>query len=143
MTDKLKLLAETQDDLKVISSALQDAITRVGDIDYAPKARALTLRLTRYRHEDKDASQRVLTGLRIDSVLSLKTKGINQSEPDAMAVLLSLDFVPGETPPAGRLHLVFAGGGELLAETECLDITLADISDPRDTDKRPLHPVSL
>lgn len=143
MTDKLKLRAESEDDLSVLSSTLQDAITRVGDITYAPKSRALTLRLTRYRHEAADTSQRILTGLRMDGVLALKTKGINQSEPEGMMVLLSLNFIPGETPPGGELHLIFAGGGELRASIECLDLTLADVADPRDTDKQPLHPENL
>ncbi len=142
MTDKLRLKAAGEDDLKVISSALQDAITRIGDINYAPKARALTLRLTRFRHEDENASQRILTALRIDGVLSLKTNGITQSDPDAMTVLLSIVFEADDEPPGGKLHLIFAGGGALLAHVECLDVLLADMSDPRQTDKLPLHPVS-
>lgn len=140
MTDKLKLRAESEEDLKIISSALQDAITRIGDIHYDVSARALTLRLSRFRHEAKDTAQRILSGLRVDSVLGLRTRGINRDDPDAMAVLLSLTFTPGETAPEGELHLVFAGGGELLAHIECIDLILADVSDPRDTDKLPLHP---
>lgn len=141
MTDTLRLRAETREDLAIFSAALQDAITRVKDISYDAGARALTLRLSRFRHENKAGGERVLTGCRVDGVLALKSKGINQSDPDAMAVLLSINFTPGETAPGGVMRFVFAGGGELQAEIECIDMTLADVSEPRKTDKRPLHPV--
>jgi len=52
----LQLLAEDQDDLAVISAALQDAIAKVGDISYEAKARRLTIALNRFRWEAERAS---------------------------------------------------------------------------------------
>lgn len=140
MTDALKLKAESADDLTVLASTLQDAILRVGEIDYAPKQHALTLRLSRYQHEN-DETARILCGLRIDGVLGLKSRGIDRSDGEAMAVLLSMEFVADDTPPGGELHLIFAGGGEILAHIECIDILLSDMGESRVTDKRPLHPL--
>lgn len=140
MTQRLRLIAQDNDDLKIISASLQDAIGRVGEIVYNKRARALTLRLTRFSHEHEHA-QRILSGLRIDSVLDIKTRGIDRSDPDAMAVLLSINFTEGALAPGGVLNLIFAGNGQIRVEVECIDITLADVSDPRNTDKKPLHPV--
>ncbi|MEP6968539.1 MAG: DUF2948 family protein, partial [Pseudomonadota bacterium] len=39
----LRLLAEDGEDLAVISAALQDAVTRIGDIQWEPAARRLTI----------------------------------------------------------------------------------------------------
>ncbi|MGJ8563574.1 MAG: DUF2948 family protein [Alphaproteobacteria bacterium] len=139
MTDLLKLRADSSEDLLVMSSVLQDAITRVGDIKYRPTARSLTLRLSRFRKEDTEKSERILTGLRFDGVMSLKAKSINASDPESYAVLLSMTFEPAALP-AGHVSLIFAGGGELRAGVEALDVTLTDISEPRSTDKTPLHP---
>ena len=141
MTKPLNLRAECAEPLGVISAALQDAITRIADIHYAPSAHALTLRMTRFRHEDEDASERVLTGLRADSILSLQSSGIDKADPEAMAVLLSIDFTAGDDAPGGTLDFTFAGGGRLRAAAECIDLTLADVSEPRKTDKQPLHPL--
>ncbi len=141
MTKPLKLRAEGADDLAVISAALQDAIARVGEIHFSPKARTLTLRFTRFRHEDESASQRTLTGLRADGILSVQSSGIDRADPDAMAVLLAIEFAPGGEPPGGHIDFVFAGGGRLRAHAECIDLTLADVSTARKTDKRPLHPL--
>ncbi len=142
MMDKLKLRVESDEDIVILSSVLQDAIMRVKDITYNAKQRALTMRLTRFRHEDKTRNLRVLSGLRIDGITSLRAKGVDQSNPDALVVLLSLNFT-AETESenlGGALRLVFAGGGEIVAKVECLDVTLADVSDDRETDKLPLHP---
>ena len=59
MSQALKLRAEGEDDLVVISSALQDAILKVGEISYNQDGRFLSLRLSRFRHENHDKGERV------------------------------------------------------------------------------------
>ena len=140
----LKLKAENQSDVVVLSSLLQDAILRVGEIKYSKKGRALSLRLTRYAHEDGDA-KRVLCGLRVDGVEAVNSKGIERDNSEALAVLLSVSFEPAlniSLEPAGKLHFIFAGAGEIVCDVECVDMTLADVSEPRPTKSQPLHPLS-
>ncbi len=142
MSQALKLRAETKDDLVVISSTLQDAILKVGEISYDTKGRFLNLRLSRFKHENQSASERVQTGLRIDSVLNVKSRQIDRSDPEAFAVLLSVNFEKAsksKTDPSGVLQLVFAGGGEMNVDVECIEVMLADVSTVRVTDKLPLH----
>jgi len=137
----LKLRAETEEGLVVISSALQDAILKVGEIVYNNRGRFLTLRLSRFRHEQDNKAERVQTGLRIDSVLNIKSRGLDRTDPDAYAVLLSMGFEPSKEKgdPSGLIHLVLAGGGELAIKVECIDVILADTKEVRTTDKLPIH----
>lgn len=135
---RLRLKAETQGDLQIIAAAVQDAILRVGEINYDLRGRSLTLRMTRFQHET-DKAARAQSGLRFDSVLGVRTRGIDRSDPEAMAVLLDVIFEQSDKP-AGIITLIFAGGGELQADVECLDVILADVTDARETDKLPLHP---
>jgi len=137
----LKLLAKDADDLKVIAAALQDAIMRIRDITVSRSSRSLSLRLWRFRNES-DKNERVLTGLRLDGVLDVKARGIDRSDPDAMIVLLNIDFKADDTPPGGQINLQFAGGGEMQLTAEAIEIICADISDPKPTDKIPIHPVT-
>jgi len=139
MSTHLRLKAETQADLQIISAAMQDAILRVGGIDYNARGRFLTLRATRFRHEGEQ-SERIEAGLRLDGILNIRSRGLKRSDPDAMAVLLDIDYVEDETPPGGIMTFVFAGGGEIRASVEALDLMLADVAEPRLTDKTPLHP---
>ena len=135
---KLRLRAESQADLEIIAAAVQDAILRVGEIIYDLRGRSLTLRMTRFRHE-ADKAARAQSGLRFDGVMNVRTRGIDRSDPEAMAVLLNIDFQMTDKP-AGLITLIFAGGGELQAEVEALEVILADVTDARETDKLPLHP---
>ena len=141
MTTPLKLKAHTAEDLTVISSLVQDAILRVGEIRFDKSARALSLRLSRFSHEDEAASERTLTGLRFDGVMSVASRGIDRSDKEAMAVLMSVQFTEGKPKPSGKLSLIFAGGGEIVCDVECIVVILADVSEPRATESRPLHPL--
>ena len=55
---KLRLRVETQADLDVIAAAVQDAILRVGEITYNMRGRSLTLRMSRFRHEQERGPER-------------------------------------------------------------------------------------
>lgn len=133
----LRLLAEDADDLAVISAALQDAVTKVGDIAYESRARLLTITLNRYRWE-AGARQRVRTALQVGGVLTVQARKIRRDRRDGVLELLALSFEPGE-PPGGTLTFSFAGGGDLRAEVECIDAVLADLSDPWPTPRTPVH----
>lgn len=133
----LHLLAEDQDDLGVISAALQDAVAKVGDIAYEPKGRRLTIAFNRYRWE-AGARQRIRSALQIGGVLNLQQRKIRRDRKDAVVELLAISFEPGE-PPGGVLTLTFAGGGDLRAEVECVDAVLADVSQPWPTPRAPAH----
>lgn len=133
----LKLLANDADDLKIIASALQDAILRVGDIRYDPVARSVSLRMTRFRHEAKKA-ERVECGVRIDGVLALQSQGIERGQQDAFMVVLDLAFESTDVP-AGYLDITLAGGGVLRLTVEGLDLLLSDVGDGRATRAKPDH----
>ena len=47
----LQLLAQDEEDLGVLSAALQDAVAKIGDISYEAAARRLTLTFNRFRWE--------------------------------------------------------------------------------------------
>ena len=133
----LKLLAEDADDLKVIAAALQDAVGKIGDISYEPRARRLTLAFNRYRWEG-GGGERVRAAVQVGSVLKVQARKLRRNAKDAVVELLSIDFEPGEAP-GGALTFTFAGGGDLRAQVECLDVVLADVSAPWATPRTPKH----
>ncbi|MEP1231425.1 MAG: DUF2948 family protein [Litorimonas sp.] len=139
--DKLKLIASDHDDLAIIAAALQDAIVKVSGLHYDKTARALTLRMSRFRHEannPKNKANRVEAGLRIDGVLSLQSRGIDRANPEAFAVILDVKFT-SDDELSGTIDIVFAGGGEIRAHVEALDVILADTDNMRETKIIPSH----
>jgi hypothetical protein len=124
----LKLLAEDGDDLATLSAALQDAVIKIGDIQYEAAARRVTLAANRYRWEDgRRRRERVRTGVQFAGVLSVQARHLRRDAPNAVVELLSIAFEPGEAP-GGAITLTFAGGGDLRLEVECVDAILSDVS---------------
>jgi hypothetical protein len=133
----LRLLAQDPDDLAVISAAMQDAVLKVGDIGYEPKARRLTIAFNRFRWE-AGGGARVRAGLQLGGVLKVETRKIRRGAPQAVLELLAMTFTPGEAP-GGTVTLSFAGGGDLRANVECVEAVLADLSQPWPTPRTPAH----
>ena len=143
MTEHLKLKAASAEDLQIISAITQDAIIRVGDIKFDKSAQTLTMILSRFKQEKKQAKkgERIRAGLRFNNVLSLKSQGIDRTDPEAYTVLLSVDFKAGKPKPTGEVSLVFSGGGQIKADVELLEVLMVDYANPRETSSVPLHPV--
>jgi hypothetical protein len=133
----LKLLAQDAEDLEVISAAMQDAVMKVGDIAFEPKAKRLTIGFNRYRWETGGGA-RVRAGVQLAGVLKVETRKIRQGAPDAVLELLAMTFEAGEAP-GGAVILSFAGGGDLRASVECVEAVLADVSEPWPTRRKPAH----
>ncbi len=138
--EPLRLLAEDADDLAVISAAVQDAIARVGDLEWDARGRRFTLALNRYRWEAPGMllGGRVRAGLQFGSVLAVRSRNLRREAADAVVELLAISFEPGESP-GGDIRLAFAGGGDLVLTVECVDAALADISAPWATPSTPAH----
>jgi len=137
----LRLLAEDAEDLKVISAALQDAVAKIGDINYEPRARRLTIAVNRFCWEagtGRSGGQRVRAALQIGGVMGVQARRLKREPKDAVVELLALDFEPGDAP-GGKVLLRFAGGADLAVEVECVEAVLADVSQPWTTPREPRH----
>lgn len=139
MPSPLKLLAEDPEDLEVISAALQDAVTRIGDIRYERRGRRLTIAFNRFRWEaEGPRGERVLTGLQLGGVEAVRARNLRREARDAVLELLALTFEPGAAP-GGRVTFAFADGGDLACQVECIDAALADLSAPWPAPHKPGH----
>jgi hypothetical protein len=145
----LRLSAEAPGDIPVLSSLVQDSVTSRTDMAWMAKRRRFTALLNRFRWEDREAAERqgrpyerVRSLLSIDSVLKVRSEGIDPADRNSVLSLLSIAFEPGEDG-AGTLRLVFAGDGEIALDVECVDLKLADVTRPylAQAAKAPRHPV--
>jgi len=133
--EPLRLLAEDEDDLHIISAALQDAILRPVDIAWEPASRRVTLLLSRFCWEC--GGSRVMAAMQFGDVIAVKSRRLPRL-PESALELLAMDFEPGEAP-GGRVILMFAGGGDLRIDVECLDAILTDLSERWPARLAPTH----
>lgn len=135
----LRLLADDVEGLAVLSAAVQDAVAKVGDIAFEPRSRRLTVAFNRYRWE-AEGGGRVRSALQFGGVMNVHARKIRRGAPDAILEVLALTFDPGEAP-GGSITISFAGGADVRAQVECIDVILADVSQPWSTPRRPTHDV--
>lgn len=137
----LRLLAHDADDLGVLSAALQDAVAKIGDIRWDAQGRTLTIACNRFRWEAAKGKQgeRVRSALQFGDVTGVQGRNLRRDAKGAVVELLSIGFTPAEEAPAGIVTLTFAGGGDLRVSVDCLDVALADVSDPWTTPRTPGH----
>ena len=141
MSEGLRLLAEDEEDLAIISAHLQDAVIRIGDIAFLPKSRRFAVFLNRYCWEgcpEGSVGERTRSGLHFDNVLKVQSVNVRQDDPEAVAELLALRFTP-RTEGAGAIDLILAGGGRIRLEVEAIQATLRDISEHWPARARPAH----
>lgn len=134
----LRLLAADAVDLQIMSAALQDAIMRPVDIRWERKARRLTLVLSRFCWEC--GGTRVMSAMQFGDVHAVKSRRLPRA-PEGALELLAMDFMPTEAP-SGRVIMMFAGGGDLRIDVECLDAVLTDLSDRWPAHMAPEHPAT-
>ncbi|USQ94538.1 DUF2948 family protein [Caulobacter sp. RL271] len=136
----LRLLAQDADDLSVLSAALQDAVAKIGDIRWDAQSRTLTIACNRFRWEGEGRTgERVRSALQFGDVSGVQARNLRRDAKGAIVELLSIGFEPAEEAPAGVVTLTFAGGGDMRVSVECLDVALADVSDPWATPRTPGH----
>lgn len=133
--EPLRLLAEDADDLHIMSAALQDAILRPVDIVWEPSGRRVTIKLSRFCWEC--GGTRVMAAMQFGDVLAVKSRRLPRL-PESALELLAMEFEPGEAP-GGRVILMFAGGGDLRIDVECLDAVLTDLSERWPVRAAPTH----
>ena len=141
----LKLIARTEDDLKVVSAHLQDSIANISNIANLEKNKIFLMQLNRFMWEDVEKgvfrkNKRIRTILKFENVIKVHSKNIDQSKKDKF-----LDFLTIETismPDNNyEMKLVFAGDSIIKIISEVIEVTLDDQGEAWDTKNMPKHKV--
>jgi hypothetical protein len=132
MANQPRLIALDEDDLAVISAHVQEASVRIGDIIWRQSEKRLVAGMRRldwdHALSGPPAARRLITALRFDRVLACKSRNLDMDKPDLTLVLIGLEFHPGKKP-GGSVLLMFAGGGALRLDVECIECELADLGE--------------
>lgn len=144
----LRLKAEDAEDLKVLSSLVQDAVLPASEMRLERERRRFSCLINRFRWEDKAVAERQGRGfervqalLVVDDVMHVAQQGLDQRDADMVLSLLALTFEPGEDG-TGRIELTFAGDGAVALDVEALNLMLQDVTRPyaSNAGAAPSHP---
>jgi hypothetical protein len=128
--EQLRLVALDPDDLSVISAHVQDARVRASDIVWRQDEKRLVIGMNRLDWEQTLAGEaeprRLIAALRFDRVLACKSRNIDLESADDALDLVGIEFHEAEAP-GGSALLLFAQGGALRLDVECLECELTDL----------------
>ena len=139
----LKLIAKTEEDLKVISAYLQDAITDISGIANLKKNKIFLMQLNRFMWEDAEKgvfrkNKRIRTILKFENVINAHSKNINQSKNNKFLDFLTIEskLMPDNNY---EMKIVFAGDSIIKVRAEVIEVTLDDQGESWDTKNIPKH----
>ena len=139
----LKLIARTEEDIRVISAHLQDSIASLSDIANLKKNKIFLMQLNRFMWEDVEKgvfrkNKRIRTVLKFENVMEVISKNINQVKKDKF-----LDFLAIETNKMPHnnyeMNIIFAGDSIIRVISEVIEVTLDDQGDAWETKNKPKH----
>jgi hypothetical protein len=140
MADPLKLRAEDEEDLAVVSTILQDALVPIGEMAYLPEEKRFVLVANRFKWEAEPLEggklfERTLVGIAFDEVESVKIRGFDRADHDRILQVLAVNALPG------AVVFEFSGNDSMRLEVGRILCHLEDIGEPWPTSWRPRHPL--
>lgn len=132
----LRLIARSEEGVRVISALVQDAVMARGDMKFDRKRRRFGTLLNRFRWEDRHGAEaerrpyeRVRSLFVVEDVGEARAKGLAGMNKDAPLSLLAIGWEEG-TEGGGQVFLTFADGHVVALDVEALEIRIEDVTRP-------------
>ena len=119
-----KIIAQSPDDLQIISACCSEAKVKLNDIKYLPLNKIFLLSLSRKNVEDENKKKLINSIIKFEFVQSSKSKNINQNNVDLVLELLAIDIFKRENN--FEIILLFSKNRIITLNVEVIDVTLED-----------------
>ena len=118
-----KVIAQSPDDLQIISAICAESKVKISDIKYLPSTKIFLLSVLRIDKET-DSGKPINSVIKFEFIESSKSKNINQSNVDLTLELLAIDIF--KKKENFEIVLLFSKNGIITLSTEVIDVTLED-----------------
>ena len=118
-----KVIAQSPDDLQIISAICAESKVKISDIKYLPSTKIFLLSVLRIDKET-DSRKSVNSVVKFEFIESSKSKNINQSNGDLILELFAIDIF--KKKENFEIVLLFSKNGIITLSTEVIDVTLED-----------------
>ena len=127
MTDKFlkKIIAQNQEDLRVVSALCSEAKIKQSDIKYLKDNKVFLISLERENKEKINTKEKINSILKFEFIDKSKSKNIDQSDEKNILELLAIDLFKKEN--IYEIVLLFSKNGIITLEAEIIELTLEDI----------------
>ena len=118
-----KVIAQSPDDLQIISAICAESKVKISDIKYLPSTKIFLLSVLRIDKET-DSNKPINSVIKFEFIESSKSKNINQSNADLSLELFAIDIF--KKNKNFEIVLLFSKNGIITLSTEVIDVTLED-----------------
>ena len=119
-----KIIAKSPNDLQFISACCHQAKVKVSDMKYLPKNKIFIMSLERYNRETEDRKSKINSIIKFEFVESIKSKKIDQNDPDLILELLTIDIFKKNFKY--EIVLLFSNNKILILNVEVLEMMMED-----------------
>ncbi len=118
-----KVIAQSPDDLQIISAICAESKVKISDIKYLPSTKIFLLSVLRIDKET-NSNKPINSVIKFEFIESSKSKNINQSNADLTLELFAIDIF--KKKENFEIVLLFSKNGIITLSTEVIDVTLED-----------------
>ena len=119
-----KIIAQSQEDLQIISACCSEAKVKISEIKYLPSSRIFLLSLLRIDKENEKNKNSINSIVKFEFIESSKSKNINQNNPNMLLELLAIDIF--KRNHNFEITLLFSKNRFITLKTEVIEVTLED-----------------
>ena len=127
MSDKFlkKIIAQNQEDLRVISALCSEAKIKQSDIKFLKKNKIFLISLQRQNKEKNDSNGKINSIVKFEFIDESKSKNINQNIEENILELIAIEAYKKEENY--EIILLFSNNGIINLFCEIIDCTLEDV----------------
>ncbi len=118
-----KVIAQSPDDLQIISAICAESKVKISDIKYLPSTKIFLLSVLR-KDKERDNDKPINSIVKFEFIECSKSKNIDQSNPDLTLELFTIDIF--KKKENFEIVLLFSKNRIITLSTEVIDVTLED-----------------
>ena len=119
-----KIIAQSSEDLQIISACSSEAKIKLGDIKYLSSNKIFLLSLSRFHKEGDDNNQLINSVIKFEYIESSKSKNIDQNQHDLILELLAINIF--KKNGNFEITLLFSKNRIITLTAEIIEVTLED-----------------
>ena len=119
-----KIIAQSPEDLQMISACCSEAKVKISDIKYLPSNKIFLISMLRKDRENEDDKKLINSIIKFEFVQSSKSKNIDPSETDKELELLAIDLFKREYN--FEITLLFSENRFITLTSEIVEAVLED-----------------
>ena len=119
-----KIIAQTPEDLQIISACCSEGKVNIDDVKYLPSNKIFLISIVRFSKEEENKNKLINSIIKFEFINSSKSKNIDQKDTNLKLELLTIDIFKKEEN--FEITMLFSKNRIITLAAEVIEVTLED-----------------